>query len=936
MITSKKLRLLLGALCVTGSMMSAQAQSAVHPKAYYDGITYEWTDASGVVHTDAITTEATNGRQIVALLKKIYCDPNLPGPTYTAINRYGERENEVYYGSQAGGWNISANDVTKPYEDGYTLLMVAVKNDPLSVTNDDEGQMFSSESELINYFDKNVTSVVLLTDGLRIGSGENAGTAFNISGSYNRFFMISKGQSRKKNYQNSSRYGEQPPFKQMFEEFSPTTGDPDSQITDFYVKMIAGDAYPVIHDCVSVIENKHFFSMAGNKGTEYKSLTGLNIFIPDYRLKYYTSSGYDGRTMNPTGGTWKATYAKYNPDHAPMVGIYNVKLDANVEPTAQEHVYEVTLNWTSSLDEMANEAVPQNYTIYVVKVDENGNEYNEKLDVTSNTTYSYTVDQDEHSYTITYVIYAQPSDGEHDMFEAWSNQDNVIIPGWNDFLNLSLNHVESDFVKGADPKNYYRNFLNVKNEDDNNALTTDRLTDENSFVLYRIDTDYPDVMIPVAELNLTKSYYGSSVNYTITYDNQEKLSSYNVNVKTSGTLSVGQGNVIDLSDILFVDQFAASVGKNTHPERYDYILVLNNDNMDKSSNTVEVHVQKINANIDGYYTLDQVLNDTDRGLTAGVKISNFNMMLSPNPSIYYYTIDRGNNVEPNERISKIQRRSNGSYEEQMNVLPQYFNDIYEPGEEITRIEDVVYTGQYTDFMAYQPIVWTTGTRVNDTKENSYGSPVWKIGVGKADVTVAGTRATTEYGEWKDKAGNLYAIYNPIITVKGIVPEYASAEYEPFMYRVWRVCDDLRGYWINSSDMPVDYPWSTPAADELIINEQTTADEVHAGSDELDSPNFNELAFGAKVGADINFIVRFYYKKVGDLVRDNNAPLYYVVETEYKWQNMPTAVNEINTGLEVSKTYVNAQGVKSNKPFDGVNIVITRYSDGSTKTTKVIR
>ena len=36
------------------------------------------------------------------------------------------------------------------------------------------------------------------------------------------------------------------------------------------------------------------------------------------------------------------------------------------------------------------------------------------------------------------------------------------------------------------------------------------------------------------------------------------------------------------------------------------------------------------------------------------------------------------------------------------------------------------------------------------------------------------------------------------------------------------------------------------------------------------------------------------------------------------------------------TYYNLTGVASSEPFDGVNIVVTRYSDGTTTATKVIR
>ncbi len=51
----------------------------------------------------------------------------------------------------------------------------------------------------------------------------------------------------------------------------------------------------------------------------------------------------------------------------------------------------------------------------------------------------------------------------------------------------------------------------------------------------------------------------------------------------------------------------------------------------------------------------------------------------------------------------------------------------------------------------------------------------------------------------------------------------------------------------------------------------------------------------------------------------------------------TGVSDVNLHEEVSKvTYVNMMGIESERPFEGVNIVVTRYTDGSVTTTKVIR
>ena len=977
---------LLTALFLLFGLMSAQAQSVVHNKAYYDAITYQWNDASGVSHTNSITDLATDPYQIVALLKKVYCDPNIPGPWQSAYKKDGTRERDVHYGAIAGGWNISAEDVTKPYEEGYTLLMVAVK-DQLNLVEGDTRQQtgtsgwlwpqptygyftsnfFTQTSELINYIGDNVASVQLLTDGLRIGEGQQAGTVFNISGTYNRFFMLGKGQARQKDewvIQQQNSYapyeilaGERVPFKEMFEEFSPTSGLPDSEIEDFYATMVHGDIFGVVHDCASVIQMEHYFSMDGKNVHEAKSLTGLNIFIPDYRLLYWedykkvttgglfpTTTTYtvDGRTLNPykdvdgyefygpnssNRSLLCANYGNYNSPYAPRVGIYMITLDADAAPAAEEHTYDVVLDWSSSLDRMSSSAVPQNYIVYIIATDEYGTETLTEVVTTNETTYTYTVPQEEHSYTITYIVYGQPADGEHDFFTAWSNTDDVVIPGWNDFLSLKLNHYESDYVS-AEQNNYYRNFLNLENMDMLNALTPERVAaGENNFTLYRFDANNPDVMIPVATLLIN-----NNLGYVVEYENQDPLAGYDVTVVTNGQLEVDGNNAIDLSAIMFVDQFKANTATNDHPNRYGYMLVLNGDNS-KNTNTVEVPVFKTTSTIDGYYTLNEVMNDVDATLTTNVMNANVEMTLSNNPAVYYYTLERGNNTYPNEPISKLQRRTDGTYLEMLDVLPQYFNTEAQPGI-VNRLDDIEVLGEPGQYMAYEPVIWTFGTdRVNKDGENSYGSPIYRTGVGDVNADAVGTYSVTEFGEWRDENNKLCCIYNPTISVSGIVPEDASVVYEPFMYRVWRLCNTVRGYTIDPvTNKPVNDPNADRSDNVLIIEEQTTDNYISIGNE------YDLLAFGGLSKSKIQFKVRFYYKRVAEKnMRDaSDLPMYYVVEKTIDWTDMRTAVNEINAIYEVGKTYYNAQGIESDKPFDGVNIVITRYSDGSTKTNKVVK
>ncbi len=973
MKTRNILGLMITAMFVMFGVTTAQSQAVVHNKAYYDAITYQWTDANGVSHENAITEEATDPYQIVALLKKVYCDPNIPGPKYSAYDKDGNRERPVYYGAVGGGWNISANDVTPPYEEGYTILMVALNNHITTYGGDTpqgsgwssstyNSNFFTNANDLINYINNNIAAVQLLTDGLRVGSGMMSGTTFNISGEYNRFFVLGKGQARQKdswvtNYENSNNViaGEAVPFKFMFEEFSPTSGREGSQITDFYSKMVGGKLYPVIHDCMSVIDKEHDFSMAGKNGTEYKSMTGMNIFIPDYRLMYWerdtswttgwlfptTHNGvYDGRTQNPyktvDGQEFAdpryvtANFAAYNQDYAPRVGIYLVNLEAAAEPTATEHVYNVVLDWTSSLDDLASEDVPQTYILYLVLTDEDGNEVHQEIVTTSENSYTYEVPQDEHSYTLTYIVFAKPSDGDHDMFVAWSNQASVVIPGWYDFLYLALNHYESDY-RATEELNYYRNFLNVMNDDAVNALTPARVQDgENAFTLYRMDAADLDVMVPVAQLTLTAN---NGVRYEITYENQEPLADYNVPITLNGNLNVGAGEAIDLSPITFVDQFTAITANNDHPVRYAYVLVLNDNS--KSTNTVEVPVFKTSSTIDGFYTLDEIMGDVDHSLTPGVKNANVEVTLAPNPAVYYYTLERGSNVAPNEAISKLQRRTDGTYLEMLNVLPQYYNTVVNPGI-VDRLDNNIITGVPTDYMSYQPVIWTFGEdRVKADGENSYGSPIWKTGVASTEVQATGVHTEGETGVWKDENNESCWIYYPTFSVYGYVPEDASVTYEPFMFRVWRDCEDIRGYYFGENGKPVNDPAADRSPSKLIFEQLTTEDGIENEGGEWD---VNPYGFGAKQDAKIQFRVRFYYKKSGvnNMRGEEAAPLYYVVENILDWTEITTSVHELNVAGVESVTYINAQGVMSNKPFDGMNIVITRYSDGSTKTTKMIR
>lgn len=53
-------------------------------------------------------------------------------------------------------------------------------------------------------------------------------------------------------------------------------------------------------------------------------------------------------------------------------------------------------------------------------------------------------------------------------------------------------------------------------------------------------------------------------------------------------------------------------------------------------------------------------------------------------------------------------------------------------------------------------------------------------------------------------------------------------------------------------------------------------------------------------------------------------------------DVPTGVNDVNAKTVAGVKYVNAAGVESNTPFDGINIVVTSYTDGTMSAVKVVK
>lgn len=164
------------------------------------------------------------------------------------------------------------------------------------------------------------------------------------------------------------------------------------------------------------------------------------------------------------------------------------------------------------------------------------------------------------------------------------------------------------------------------------------------------------------------------------------------------------------------------------------------------------------------------------------------------------------------------------------------------------------------------------------------------------------------------------------------------------------------------------PDATGDPEPLFEDEQgTTAHQQAALSNEMRA-TFGALRLdvngddGSLEELNAKFRVRAYFTKSNNplIANKSNAPAqsaprrdgsmtgsdfdYFVAEGECEFnqvggQGVVTGIGSVKQDLNrevVSVSYVNSIGQMSNKPWKGVNMVVTRYSDGTTTTTKVMK
>ncbi|MCI7033040.1 MAG: hypothetical protein MR897_06395 [Bacteroidales bacterium] len=963
------------------------AEPVVKPKSFYEGRTYTWTNANGGTVTSNLADPATDPRQIMALLKEVYTNKEIPGIWQCGYTADGKREGTIDYTIDNGwysndpiydAYGILEGDY-KPNEEGYTTLIVKVKDDWKPVMKQN-----LSQNETLNYIANSIESVQILTDGVYIPAtgadgkkNPNPGAVYRLSGNANRLFFMTKGRGRAvpgwNSYEVIRSYA---PFNGMFEEYSPVAVSGGQVVENFYTKLVDGDIFKVEHDCSSVPGNEHYFCMMGAKGTKKFDVTDLIVTIPDYRLWYWN--------QRDKQGTSNMIYTNYNKNYAPSLGLYGIQLKATATPAAGDE-YTVELKWTSTLNEITGNEIDQRFRVWVRAedggleplLDTNGNQ----VEIAPGKTfqYNYNVKQGFEGREITYVVSGQPTDAFFINYkEAYSNDDKVFIPGLDpdEGLRLNIGTTSTSDYDLATETNQYKNLITIDHNLVNTHVKYGNLQAGSKLAFYRYDVDRNSEAKKIAELEIESvdkredgSKYYLDYKYNLSFFYQENEASPKTNL-TGATYSLETNydytenttNEIDFNGFninSFNDEFCASTATNDHPATYEYRASFTNLNhatqpeLHSAYSTIKVHKTTPDLT-DKAITLEDVENDN----VCSTRIYKGEHDASP---AIQFTLDQDRRIAEYS-VGKIRNKEQRESEEVglAQRLPSWNYAIYENGSfkqnvshtEIPQIHDASAKVGKNDYVS---VIKTY--RDNDGSYNTYGSPINTTYKLKASVDVI-DRVMSEYVFTSNGKKGRYYQTDLKITADG------TDNYEIVKYRVWRQTDrameivpqymdrlqqDTHPIVMNSDDEGnpiIDQNHNSIQEFELVgrpgvgfYPEQIDSKSIHV----YDTFGASDVSEDGNL--DVTYIVRLYAKpEAGNTSARAKAttPIlakeYYIGEatiTVSFEENTPTGLFDFvaETKTPVRVQYVNMLGQKSDTPFSGMNVVITTYTDGSHSTAK---
>ena len=775
------------------------------------------------------------------------------------------------------------------------------------------------------------------------------------------------------------------PFYHMFEEFSPEVANNNSSGTaDHYQELINMEEFYVKHDCTSAAYQggHHEFNMYGfdSQSEDCQDIRDMMFFVPTYRLTWWFEGPGKTTRRDPN-----ERFVNYHPDYLPTLSLYVIhQYPITGEKQTNADVYDLNLSWTSNILKY----LPQDeseYDVYRVETQADGTKRYVLVTTisTGDTTCVDHVDMQQTGRVVTYVIQGKDKTGFLSL--QMSNEESYIIPGTdpNELMSLDVRATHYSRFDPQTEKNFYSNTLKLKNNV-GTSVTADMLTTGAQFVFNRMYTDAQNVAhTDVVATATVTSNNGSHVVLSIAMQNQRELSEYPYGYRANkgeATFTITNG-VVDFTDCTIYDNFGVSVEGNQHPAMYKYKVLFG----EKHSNEIGVMVHKTDMEMIAH---DQETVDADVLHNEEIlnRAFNIDVKYSSKTEILRYDAYRWRNDEEMTETRKIIESGNSDGTEEEDVAPNGIAGNQATFYTIAMTND--YTGsvnvsqtaaiakaKFVDNIATQtwgayvlaPVVETFTGRDD---YNTYGGPLQGTATSSMQITVKGTREMSEFN-WTDKSTNkVYCYYTiPLEIANMKVPD----GYNVYKLRAWRKVDtnllqeleEDRQYRLGvngdymfdevtypSYDKNANYEIGSPIVEDY----QTTTTPAEIGYELKATFGAQKVSDGTEAGTitqlPMEFVVRAYYTKEANLAQPNgmraprrvdganNDGKYYIMEQTIPFtlvmdENLVTSVHGVYADKQVEDViYYNMMGQSSSTPFSGVNVMVTRYTDGSYSTVKV--
>ena len=366
-----------------------------------------------------------------------------------------------------------------------------------------------------------------------------------------------------------------------------------------------------------------------------------------------------------------------------------------------------------------------------------------------------------------------------------------------------------------------------------------------------------------------------------------------------------------------------------------------------SSNGIDVPAYHSELEVKGsvyQFTEDEVIADWDMHLQYEGDDSDVKVLVKSDEPITGYELKRRDGEEGSWQLAGYAQHQGNSYV--LNETSMTFGDgetemWFPMNDYTTKTEAVTY---------YVPVTVANGVV---TTGNTYGAPI----VPKANddvalnVIISGSKSDKRLGgHWTHLPDSVeYCVYTTIVDISS--NDMDGVLRKPYLYRAWVVTTgDHPIYNFTRNDknaiVGTDELETPYLLGEIGIEENDYGSGQHVVIGQEWDPNSGVVkmqnAFGApSYGAQISVVVRAYYRSGNSqtMMRAarNGGEFGFAQSGGDEQFDLPTGVMEVIDFKEiVDVTYVNAMGMMSSKPFDGLNIVVTRYSDGTTQTMKVMK